>query len=254
MFKHPAHQRLLARVMGSTMACGSLVACFGTSVPARSYYVLHGVSASGMVEQPIAGMVRVRNLDADTVFEKFQYVVRRNPYELQYNEDNVWAVKPSRGVADVVARVLGQSHRFAAVVRELGELRPNYILGGQLDAIEVYDSEDEWFAHLALTLVLTEFATGETLHTFRFDERRPLSQRTFAQATRAMSEMLSTAMDEFLVELEPLDVPRVPHSAVRAQPIVESTTTDDHDSEAKSKDETEDAEPADGTIFVPEKR
>ena len=74
--------------------------CFGsTSSAVRNHYVLHGVTASSMVGRPIDGLVRVRNLDADTVYEKFQIVVRQNPYQLQYDEYNIWAVKPSQMIA-----------------------------------------------------------------------------------------------------------------------------------------------------------
>lgn len=186
----------------------ALTACFGSNTVVRNHYVLHGVTASSMVGRPIDGLVRVRNLDAATVYEKFQIVVRRNPYQLQYDEDNIWAVKPSQMIADVISRALSDSKRFTAVVRELGELRPKYILSGRLQAIEVYDSDDQWYAHLSLSLHLTEFSTGRTLHSLTFDERRPLVERSYAQAARAISELLSTAIDELVLGLETIDVPR----------------------------------------------
>jgi ABC-type uncharacterized transport system auxiliary subunit len=231
------------------LAC---VGCFGSSSPIRSYYVLTGVTASSMVERPIAGLVRVRNLDAATIYEKFQFVVRRNPYELQYNEDNVWAVKPNRMVSDLVARALADSHRFTAVARELGELKPDYILGGDLHAIEVYDSDDAWFAHIALSLRLTRFSDGKTLYAFSFDERRPLPERTFAQAARAISELLSTAMDELLVGLEDVDAPRAATSGRETPPAVLVTDHEEDDESESPVDAPKDPVEHE-TIFVPER-
>jgi ABC-type uncharacterized transport system auxiliary subunit len=226
------------------------VSCFGSAPPVRSYYVLHGVTASTMVDRPIAGLVRVRNLNAATVYEKSQIVVRRNPYQLQYSEDNVWAVKPSRMVSDVIARTLGDSRRFVAVARELGELRPDYILGGDLHAIEVYDSGDTWYAHLSLSLHLTRFRTGETLYTFGFDERRPLPERNFAQAARAISELLSTALDQMLVGLETIDAPRAAVEEAKGSILMSDPDSEDRD---EDKDETVPTA-GDGTFFVPEQR
>ncbi len=239
----------LARLALLALVAGG-AACFGGSSPVRSYYVLHGVTTSSMVNRPILGLVRVRNFNAATIYEKFQFVVRRNPYELQYNEDNVWAVKPNRMLSDEVARALAESRRFTAVARELGELKPDYILTGDLHAIEVYDSDNVWFAHLALSLRLTRYDNGATVHTFSFDERRPLPERTFAQAARAISELMSTAMDELLVSLESVDAPRLevaPDDATPA-PLLLPEESSERDL-APTEDERP---PSDEPIFVPE--
>jgi ABC-type uncharacterized transport system auxiliary subunit len=226
------------------------IGCFGSSPAIRSYYVLHGVTASSMVGSPIDGLVRVRNLDAATVYEKFQIVVRQNPYQLQYDEDNIWAVKPSQMIADVIARALNDSKRFTAVVRELGELRPQYILSGRLQAVEVYDSDDQWYAHLSLSLHLTEFATGRTLHSLTFDERRPLAERSYAQAARAISELLSTAIDELVIGLEKLDVPR----AEGYTPPTEVIEPEAPEPEPETAGPEDPPPPTDeDTIFVPER-
>ncbi|MEE8410602.1 MAG: ABC-type transport auxiliary lipoprotein family protein, partial [Myxococcota bacterium] len=183
--------------------------CFGSSAPSRSHFVLHGITATQAPGAPFAGLVRVRNLDAANIYEKSQIVVRKNPYELQYSEDNVWAVKPSNMVSDVIARALADSGRFTSVVRQLGEVRPDYILGGDLRAIEVYDSGDIWFAHVSLALHLTRVKNGETIYSFTFDQRRRLPERSFAQAARAISELLSIAIEKLIVELDGVDAPRV---------------------------------------------
>src|SRR5688572_19408650 len=48
----------------------------------------------------------------------------------------------------------------------------DYVLGGELRAIEIYDSDDSWFAHLSLSLRLTHFSTGETLWALLRNARR----------------------------------------------------------------------------------
>ncbi|MBI5510305.1 MAG: membrane integrity-associated transporter subunit PqiC [Deltaproteobacteria bacterium] len=200
----------MIRVAGCLACCLSLAACslFGSAAPERSYFVLHGLSSAKTGTPAIDGLLRVRTLDADTIYEKFQIVLRRNPYELQYSDSHVWAVKPNRMVSDMIARSLLDAERFTAVGRELGELRPDYILGGDLHAIEVYDSGDVWFAHLSLSLALSRYSNGETLLNLNFDERRPVPERSFAQAARALSGLLSTAMDELVARLDQLEVTR----------------------------------------------
>lgn len=197
----------------------TVVGCLGAaSSPPRSYYVLHGVTARGAERPPIRALLRVRDLDSATIYEKFQFVVRRSPYELRYNESHVWAVKPDRMVSDVIAQALAGTY-FTTVSRELGEIRPDFILAGTLQAIEVYDSNDTWFAHLSLSLTLSRFSDGQTLVLFNFDERKEVPMRTFSQSARAISEMLSTAVDRLGTQLQTLDLPRGNHSPRTLAPV-----------------------------------
>lgn len=220
----------MSRGIRWTLAGVALVlasACFGSAAIQRSYYVLYGVTVSDRARRPIAGHVRVRNMDTASIYEKFQIVVRRSPYELSYSETDVWAVKPNQMVADVIAEALSNGNQFTKVARELGELRPNFILSGDMHAIEVYQSEDHWFAHLAIVMQLSRFEDGETLLTYKFDERKPVPAGTFSQAARAMSELLSTALDELIAKLDRIDVPREPPPPPPPPPLPAGTADDD---------------------------
>lgn len=239
---------------------GPLVAvgCFGGAMQERSYYVLHGVPLDSTASREIPGLVRVRDLDAASVYEKFQIVVRRSPYELRYSNSDVWAVKPNRMISDVLARTLSDARVFTAVSRELGELRPDYILSGDLHAIEVYDSGDIWYAHLSLSLSLSRFDTGQTLLTYDFDQRKPVPSRTFSQAARALSELLSSAVDGFIGKLEGLRQAVVPprSSSTGAGGSAKPAARPDTDVEAAPDVEAGQGaavdRPPDRTIFVPE--
>jgi hypothetical protein len=86
--------------------------------------------------------------------------------------------------------------------RELGDARPEFTLGGELHAIEVYDSNDLWFAHLAITLTLNRFSDGERLWSFQFDERKQVRTQSFSHAVRSISELLDLALKKSVGELE----------------------------------------------------
>ncbi|MCB9654231.1 MAG: membrane integrity-associated transporter subunit PqiC [Deltaproteobacteria bacterium] len=175
--------------------------CFGARIEDRSYFVLSGAPIAPMPEVPFAGLVRVQDLDADSAYEKFQIVVRKSPYELRYSDANVWAVKPSQMLSDILAKQLVESRTFTTATRTLGDNRPQYSLGGDLHAIEVYDSNELWYAHLAFSLDMTAFDTGARVFSFRFDERKELPEASFAHAVRALSELLDDAARRAVAEL-----------------------------------------------------
>lgn len=234
--------------------CSFLAGCFGARAEVRSYFVLAGepLEAEHRTEPIFRGMVRVRNLNAEDVYDKFQIVVRKSPYELTYSDANVWAVKPYQMVSDIIARRLMESKTFTAATRELGETRPEYTLGGELHAIEVYDSNDIWFAHLAVTLTLNRFSDGERLWSFQFDERKPIATQSFSHAVRTISELLDLAIGQSVRELERVSRGEriVPEIGPRVQPEKEP------EGEPKAQPEPEQPtheKPKDEPIYLPEK-
>lgn len=194
--------------VGAVVASLCFAACLGAVNTVRTYFVLFGAPERPASAQPIQGLVHVRTFDADNVYEKFQIVVRRSPYELRYSEANVWAVKPSQMVSDIVAKTLGDAGAFGSVTRELGLVRPRYTLAGEVYAVEVYDAEDIWQAHVAFGMRLNNFETGERYWSFTYDQRKLVETRTFSHAVRAMSELISEAMRQAMSELAALPVDR----------------------------------------------
>lgn len=218
---------VLASLAAGTLL--TLVACWGSSVKLARYYVL-SVQPGERVDTaaPLPALVRVANLDVESAYDKFQMVVRRSPFELSYRDMDVWAVKPNTMMSDMIARALLETGLFTDVVRELGERRPDFTMGGTLQALELYDSGDLWFAHLAFKLHLTDMNRGNTVWTFSFDERKPVAQRTFENGVRSMSELYGEALAQAMRSLgrwkrgEPSEPPSVlPHAApTEPQPIL----------------------------------
>ena len=210
-------KRALLLTIASGLAIG--IGCFGARPNLRSYFVIPAEPVTPFEKPLFTGLIRVRDMDSDSIYDKFQIVVRKSPYELNYSEQNVWAVKPNEMVGDVIALTLQATNTFAAVTRQLGEVRPDYVLAGDLRAIEIYDSEDSWFAHLALTLRLTHFSTGETLWSHQFDARKVVSRDNFSHAVRGISELLSAALVEGLDNLRnKYALPRKEEGPAKIQP------------------------------------
>ena len=97
-------------------ACLSFASCLSARTTVKRYYVLHAADRKPLADEPlIDGLVRVRNLDTDRVYEKFQIVVRRSPYELSYSGRNLWAVKPNEAISALLAQDLAAAQVFSGV-------------------------------------------------------------------------------------------------------------------------------------------
>lgn len=199
--------RLKIRLLATLLAVAS-AGCFGSlSEPSRRFYTLHLEPMQHVIVPHIQGLCRVRDLDADAAYDRFQFVIRRSPFELLYRSSDVWAVKPNRMVSDLLARGLTEQNIFSGVTRELAERRPDYLMSGELHAIEVYDSGDTWFAHISISLQMTHFETGKILWTFNYDDRKEVTPDNFSHAVRALSELLSSATEKALRSMEHMRSP-----------------------------------------------
>ncbi|RYF11484.1 MAG: hypothetical protein EOO40_03255 [Deltaproteobacteria bacterium] len=182
--------------------------CFGSvSDPVRHYYTLHLEPLRPVPMVQVQGLLRVRDLDAESAYDRFQIVMRKSPFELLYRNREVWAVKPNRMLSDLIARGIAEQEVFSGVNRELSERRPDYLLSGELHSIEIYDSGDAWYAHAAFSLQITHFETGKLLWTYHFDERKDIAPHNFALAVRAMSELITEAIEKAIVSMEHMRSP-----------------------------------------------
>ena len=191
------------------VAAWGATACLTARAVERNYFVLHGEPIEKRrAADPVDGLVRVRDMDTDSVYEKFQIVVRRSPYQLRYSDQNVWAVKPNQMVSDLIAQALESSNSFTGVTRQLLDARPEFTMSGKLHAVELYDSGDLWFAHVSLHLRLTRFAEPIALWTFEFDQRKQIDPGAFDHGVRALSELLHDALKSALAQVGRLDFER----------------------------------------------
>jgi hypothetical protein len=118
-------------------------------------------------------------------------VYRQSPFALQYYVYRVWAVKPARMVTDLVYKHLETRNLVSSVTRRFDEgPKPDYELSGVIEALEEYDSEELWFAHLAIRMNLVRLSDGQSVYTRRFDIRKRVYKHTPENVIRELSALM----------------------------------------------------------------
>jgi len=179
-----------------TVDCGTL--------PLRQYYVLNYVSTSSAakVNGAYPYTIRLKDLDIEEAYARPQIVYRQTPFELRYYVYKLWAVKPSRMVTDLVYKHLVSSNVVSHIIRRYDEgLKPDYELAGTVEAIEEYDSDELWFAHLALRFSLIRLSDGRTIYTRDFDNRKQVYKYSPEAVVQEMSAILEFIMDQTVQDL-----------------------------------------------------
>jgi ABC-type uncharacterized transport system auxiliary subunit len=130
-------------------------------------------------------------------------VFRQSPFELRYYYYRVWAVKPARMITDLVYKHLLSSNLVSTVVRRFDEgAKPDYELTGVVEAIDEYDSEELWFAHIGLRLTLTRLNDGTIMYTRRFDLRKRVFEHKPENVIREMSSLMEFIMTQAVRDMD----------------------------------------------------
>ncbi|MFP4416698.1 MAG: ABC-type transport auxiliary lipoprotein family protein [Chitinivibrionales bacterium] len=181
-----------------------LVSC--ASVPIKKYYVINYEPepiGNRKHDAPYPFVIRVKDMDIEEAYNRSQIVYRKSPFELQYYFYRVWAVKPEIMLTDLIHKHMVSTGLVSHVVRRFDEgARPDYELTGRIEAIEEYDSEDVWFAHLAFRLNLVRLKDNHTVYTRRFDSRKQVFQREPEYVVRELSRIMDILMTQAIHDID----------------------------------------------------
>ncbi len=181
-----------------------LIGC--ASVPTKNYYLINYEPepiANRKYEAPYPFVIRVKALEIEKAYDRNQIVYRKSPFELQYYFYRVWAVKPEIMLTDLIHKHLTSTGIVSHVVRRYDEgAKPNYELTGRIEAIEEYNSEEVWFAHLAFRLNLVRLKDNRTVYTRRFDSRKQVFQKEPQYVVRELSRIMDISMTQAVHDID----------------------------------------------------
>lgn len=198
MKRWTAYTVVITFVLLAVSGCGK--------VPYKQYYELNylpGNIVSRVTDKPYPFTIRLREFDIEEAYNRPQIVYRQSPFELRYYVYRVWAVKPSRMVTDLVYKHLLNLNLVSSVIRRYDEgSKPEYELSGMVEALEEYDSDELWFAHIAIRFNVTQISEGRVIYNRRFDLRKKVLEHDPELVIREMSALIEYAISQALQDLD----------------------------------------------------
>jgi ABC-type uncharacterized transport system auxiliary subunit len=202
-------RRTIIRAVGLCMAIFACILCsqclFGT-VPVKQYYVLNYVPVqppNRLRSAPYPYTVRIKELDIEDAYSRPSIVYRQSPFELRYYFYRLWAVKPSRMITDLIYKHLSTINFVSGLVRRFDEgAKPDYELSGLVEAVEEYDSDQLWFAHISVRLTLTRVSDAAVVYSKLFDNRKRVFNYSPDNVVKEMSAVIEFIMDQAVQDLD----------------------------------------------------
>jgi len=188
-------------VLGLTVLM--FAACFG-SFKENSYYQLDYVPTPKEMHNgsvyPYS--VRIKDFDVSEAYRRNNIVYRQSPFQLRFYNYELWAVKPEYLVSDMLFRHLSVAKVFSEVRRSIDVEEPDFTISGTIRALEEYDNQDEWYAHLAMNMHLQENRTKRVLWSREWDYRKKVSNLETIYVVRGLSELLEYINNEAIADID----------------------------------------------------
>ncbi len=172
--------------------------CFGSQGQKHYYRVYYRPNPAPVAQ--IEATARVKTLEIDKVYRRYNLVYRTSPYEIFYFTNHYWASRPEDMLTDVLYNHLKTAQIFSDLIIKLDKT-PDYEISGEVLEIDQFDSGDRWFAHLNMVLTLKEFKTGKVLVSLPVEERREVFGPEAVQTVRALGEMMDKEIEKFIQKI-----------------------------------------------------
>jgi ABC-type uncharacterized transport system auxiliary subunit len=147
-------------------------------------------------------VLRVKDPTIAEAYGRSQIVYRQNAHQMQFYSYHLWAVDPERMVGDLLVKHLRAARLFQNVSRAVEEFQPDYVLSCEVQAIEEYDFQDQWFAHLAVEYRLENQKSGQLVWKKSFDLRHKVAQQEPVYVVRELSALLESIHGHVVSELD----------------------------------------------------
>jgi ABC-type uncharacterized transport system auxiliary subunit len=198
--------RLTIRRAGWILVCVLCALCACGTIPTKQYYVLNYVPVQPpdrLHAAPYPFTVRIKELDIEDAYSRPSIVYRQSPFELRYYFYRLWAVKPNRMITDLIYNHLTTINLVSHVVRRYDEgLKPDFELAGTIEAIEEYDSDQLWFAHISIQFTLTRASDGAVVFSRIYDNRKRVFNYSPDNVVKEMSSVVEFIMDQAVHDLD----------------------------------------------------
>ncbi|MCL2207719.1 MAG: ABC-type transport auxiliary lipoprotein family protein [Fibromonadales bacterium] len=198
-----------------------LLGCFGRIIENRYYQLDYVPTPKEMLSEAVYPYtVRIKDFDVAEVYRRNNIVYRQSPFQLHFYNYEFWAVKPEYMVADVLFRHFEAAKLFSEVRRSVDAEEPDFTVSGTIRALEEYDNQDEWYAHLAMNMHLQENRTKKILWSREWSYRKKVSNFEPIYVVRGLSELLELINNEAIANIDSVmySISGKPRAAVQIIP------------------------------------
>jgi hypothetical protein len=171
----------------------------------RNYFILEYYSHSEKdelkLEKPIEQSVYIEDTKVPRTYNRKQIVVRHFGPRITYSDNNLWGVKLSKIIPNLLKKRLDSYNMFKNTQRELFTSTPGYIIDSNINNIEMYISETLYQARLNIDFTYRKKDTENPLVVHSANIERVMLKQDFDTYAQTINEILLEEIDKFAAKI-----------------------------------------------------
>ena len=179
-----------------------LAGCTSSELLTKNYYILeyydHNEEQDLFQKTPLNFSVYIQDSKVSKTYNRSQIVIRHFGPRITYDNYNLWGIKLSKVIPDLIQKRLQRYRIFNQVHREFLDTRPDFEISTSINNIELYMADNIQQARVNMTFILRN--SGEEINLIQQNtniERKLLSYDydTFVQT---VNEIILEETDKFI--------------------------------------------------------
>ena len=182
-----------------------LFGCAAGELITRNYYILEYFSHSEKEElfqdQPFDSSVMIMDTKIPQTYSRKQIVLRHFGPKITYSDYDLWGVKLSDIIPDLIARRLNKYNIFKRAQREFYAERPDFEINTTINNIELYQSEYFKQAHLNMDFYLKRIDEDVIIIHHSVNKEEVLLDEEMDTFVQVINDIILTESDKFFVKI-----------------------------------------------------
>ena len=150
--------------------------------------------------KPLPYSVQVMDSRMPRTYDRSQIVIRYSAHKLSYSSQNIWAVRLSYLIPDLINKQIKSYNLFAQTQREYLEDRPDYEIITYVNRVELFKNDFYTAAHLSMDFYLRKSNSHDNIIKYSFDIEKQISEKGMDIFAKKISNLLKDQTDIFLVK------------------------------------------------------
>ena len=182
-----------------------LFGCLARNIVPRNYFILEYYSHSEIdelrLDKPFDQSVYIEDTKVPRTYNRKQIVVRHFGPRITYSDNNLWGIKLSKIIPNMIKKRLDSYNMFKNTQRELFTSDPDYVIDTSINNIEMYISETFYQARLNIDFTYRKRDMEKPLITHSANIERVLLKQDFDTFAQTINEILLDEIDKFAAKI-----------------------------------------------------
>ena len=191
----------LAKITTSLIVLFLFLTC--SSIPETHFYLIdYPITDIKENPNPIFDIViGVTKFKAGPLYADGRLVYRENPYEGKYYHYHRWIAEPGKLVTDKTIEQLNAAKLFKQVVVFPRYTQCDYILNGNIKALEEWDETNKWFAKVKIAFELVDKKSNKLIWKKIIEKQNPVTKKSPFAVVTGINQSVKQCVEELQKEL-----------------------------------------------------